>query len=149
MVQAYARTTKTQLEPEKVYDGARQSVRSTFDAVTHALWNSKLTGSDGKSLGAPLGFVASLEDIAGEVPEARGDRQFRIYAHLQPNTIQTLDASEEFEREREEQHALSPGFPDLLPVAWRAAHLFSFLFRETASELMLTWIIARLHFRRL
>src|SRR6185503_13660051 len=40
MVQAYARTTKTQLDPEKVYDGARQSVRSTFDAVTHALWNS-------------------------------------------------------------------------------------------------------------
>ena len=41
LVQAYARTAKTQLDPEKVYDGARQSVRTTFDAVTHALWNTK------------------------------------------------------------------------------------------------------------
>jgi len=41
LVQAYARTAKTQLDPEKVYDGARQSVRTTFDAVTHAIWNTK------------------------------------------------------------------------------------------------------------
>ena len=89
---------------------ARQSVRSTFDAVTHALWNTKLTGPDGKSLGTALDLIDAVEDIAGEVPEARGDRQFRIYVHLKPNAIETLGASQEFKRERDNTH-YHFGFP--------------------------------------
>lgn len=110
MLQAFARATKTQLDPEKAYDGARQSLRSTFDAVTHALWNTKLTGSDGKSLGTALDLIDTVEDIAGEVPEARGDRQFRIYVYLKPNAIQTLGASQEFKREKDNTH-YHFGFP--------------------------------------
>jgi hypothetical protein len=110
LVQAHARATKTQLDPEKVYDAARQSIRSTFDAVTHALWKTKMTGPDGKSLGTALDLIDAVEDIAGEVPEARGDRQFRIYVYLKSNTIQTLDASQEFKREKDNTH-YHFGFP--------------------------------------
>ena len=110
LVQAYARASKTQLDTEKAYDGARQSIRSTFDAVTHALWNTKLTDPEGKSLGTALDLIDAVEDIAGEVPEARGDRQFRIYVYLKPNTIQTLDASQEFKREKDNTH-YHFGFP--------------------------------------
>ena len=102
----------------------------------------------GNRLGTALGLVASLEDIAGEVPEARGDRQFRIYAHLQPNTIQTLAASEEFKREKDTTRTIT-WVSRFASGCLAGRHLFSFLFRETASELMLTWITARLHFRRL
>ena len=104
LVQAHARATKTQLDPEKVYDGARQSIRSTFDAVTHALWKTAMTGPDGKSLGTALDLIDAVEDIAGEVPEARGDRQFRIYVYLKPNAIETLGASQEFKREKDNTH---------------------------------------------
>jgi hypothetical protein len=110
MLQALARATKTQLDPEKAYDGARQSLRSTFDAVTHALWNTKLTDPDGKSLGTALDLIETVEDIAGEVPEARGDRQFRIYVYLKPNAVETLGASQEFKREKDNTH-YHFGFP--------------------------------------
>lgn len=110
MLQSASRGTKTQLNPEKAYDGARQSLRSTFDAITHALWNTKLTGPDGKSLGTALDLIENVEDIAGEVPEARGDRQYRIYVYLKPNAIQTLGASQEFKREKDNTH-YHYGFP--------------------------------------
>jgi hypothetical protein len=53
--------------------------------------------------------VAYLHELQ-EVPEARGDRQFRIYARLKPNTVQTLDASREFKREKDNTH-YHIGFP--------------------------------------
>jgi hypothetical protein len=69
LVQAYGRAAKTQVDPEKVYDASRQSVRSTFDAVTHALWNTKLAGTDGKSLGTALDLIDAVKRLR-EVPEA-------------------------------------------------------------------------------
>ena len=63
-----------------------------------------MTGPDGKSLGTALDLIDAVEDIAGEVPEARGDRQFRIYVHLKPNAIETLGASQEFKRAGDNTH---------------------------------------------
>jgi hypothetical protein len=74
-------------------------------------------------LGTTLGLLASLEDIVGEVPEARGNRQFRIYVHLKPNTIQTLDASQEFKRDpKMVATAPTPSLPKAPPVPgeWRS-----------------------------
>src|SRR5215831_8938770 len=36
-VQRYNQTTGSKLDAEQAYDGARVSVRTTFDAITHAL----------------------------------------------------------------------------------------------------------------
>ena len=50
-VRRYNATTGSNLVPEQAYDNARLSVRTTFDAVTHALLNAKITDAHGKSLG--------------------------------------------------------------------------------------------------
>src|SRR6516162_2691922 len=42
-VRRYNQTTDSKLNPEQAYNGARVSVRTTFDAVTHALLSTKLT----------------------------------------------------------------------------------------------------------
>ena len=54
-VHRYNATTGSKLVPEQAYDNARLSVRTTFDAVTHALLNAKMSDPNGKSLGrSPL-----------------------------------------------------------------------------------------------
>ena len=42
-IRRYNATTGSNLVPEQAYDNARLSVRTTFDAVTHALLNAKIT----------------------------------------------------------------------------------------------------------
>jgi hypothetical protein len=103
-------TTKQNVDAEKAYNAARLSVRTTFDAVTHALLNTKLTNKDGQSLGTALDLIDVLDDIAGEEQGTRGDRQFRIYVYLKPEAQKTLEESQEFKRERDNTH-YHMGFP--------------------------------------
>ena len=51
-IRNYNATTGSTLVPEQAYDNARLSIRTTFDAVTHALLNAKMTDAQGKSLGS-------------------------------------------------------------------------------------------------
>ena len=67
-IRRFNSTTKQNVDAEKAYDAARLSMRTTFDAVTHALINTKLTSKDGQSLGTALDLVDVLDDIAGEEP---------------------------------------------------------------------------------
>src|SRR5262245_3113990 len=103
-------TTKQNFDAEKAYDAARLSVRTTFDAVTHALMNTKLTSKDGQSLGTPLDLIEVIDDVAGEEPGARSDRQFRLYVYLKPNAQTTLQGSQQFVREKDNSH-YHMGFP--------------------------------------
>ena len=75
------------LDPEQAYNGARVSVRTTFDAVTHALLSTKLTNEKGQSLGRAIDLVDALDQVLGEEAGAGGDRQFRMYVNLKPNAI--------------------------------------------------------------
>src|SRR6516225_9339609 len=84
-VRRYNQTTGSKLNPEQAYDGARVSVRTTFDAVTHALLSTKLTNEKGQSLGPAIGLVEALDQVLGEEAGAGGDRQFRMYVYLKPN----------------------------------------------------------------
>jgi hypothetical protein len=84
------------LKPAEEYDDLSLSVRTTFEAVTHALMTSKLTDANGGSLGTALDVVQYLETVHGKIPESSGDLQFRIYVALKPTAFQTLDASREF-----------------------------------------------------
>jgi hypothetical protein len=109
-VRRFNSTTKQNLDAEKAYDAARLSVRTTFDAVTHALMNTKLISKDGQPLGTALDIIEVLDDIAGDEPGTRGDRQFRVYAYLKPNAQMTLEASQQFVREKDNSH-YHMGFP--------------------------------------
>ncbi len=75
------------------------STRTTFEAVTQALFKSSLTDKSGNSLGEALDLVQAIETVSGKVPKARGDLQFRIYVLLTPTALDTLKQSQEFYRD--------------------------------------------------
>jgi hypothetical protein len=106
----YNEITRENLDPEDDYDDLSLSVRTTFEAVTHALMTSKLTNKNGDSLGTALDLVSYIETVHGNIPEAGGDLQFRIYAALKPAALQTLENSREFKRGRDNTH-YHKGYP--------------------------------------
>lgn len=97
-VSEYRAIFKRQLNAEELYNDLPLSARTTFQAVTHALSNSKLTTENGKPMGTALDLIDLVERISGQVPDARGDRQFRLYVYLKPGALNKLHAAKEFER---------------------------------------------------
>ena len=91
-------------EPAEAYDKLPLSVRTTFEAITHALAMSKLSAEGGKPLGTALDLVQLPESVHGKIPEARGDHQFRMYVLLKKNALDTLYKSREFKRTRDNTH---------------------------------------------
>jgi hypothetical protein len=94
----YGAIVKRRLDPAETYNALPLSARTTFQAVTHALSNTRLTTQAGKSLGTALDLVDTVERIAGQVPDTRGDRQFRVYVYLKPGAVNKLYTAKEFER---------------------------------------------------
>ncbi len=86
------------LKPAEGYNRISTSVKTTFDAVTHALLGTQLTNESGDSLGTALDLVAQVETVRGKVRGARGDRQFRMYVGLKPNALEILKECQEFSR---------------------------------------------------
>jgi hypothetical protein len=109
-VQLYNRTSGSNIVPQEAYDNARLSVRTTFDAVTHALLNAKMTGAEGKSLGPSIDLVDTVDEVLGEESGVRGDRQFRVYVYLKPNAFDLLSSSQEFFRDKDNA-TYHKGFP--------------------------------------
>jgi hypothetical protein len=109
-VSRYNQATGSQLVAEQAYDKARLSVRTTFDAVTHALLNAKITDTTGKSLGHAIDLVEAIDEIMGEEGGVAGDRQFRLYAYLKPNAFDILSSSQEFFRDKDNV-TFHKGFP--------------------------------------
>jgi len=109
-IRNYNTTTGSQIIAPSAYDAARLSIRTTFDAVTHALLNAQITDEHGKSLGHAIDIVASLDDVMGEEPDVGGDRQFRLYVYLKPNAFDVLSQSREFKRDRDNT-MYHKGFP--------------------------------------
>ena len=106
----YNQTTGSKLTPQETYDNARLSIRTTFDAVTHALAKTKLTDAKGKDLGRAIDLVNSVDEVMGEESGVGGDRQFRIYVYLKPNAVDTLIKSQEFVRDHDNT-VYHKGFP--------------------------------------
>jgi hypothetical protein len=106
----YNTTTGSKLIPEQAYDNGRLSVRTTFDAVTHALLNANMTDAQGKSLGRAIDLVDAVDEVMGEQSGVGGDRQFRLYVYLKPNAVDILSRSREFSRDRDNT-VYHKGFP--------------------------------------
>jgi hypothetical protein len=109
-VRRYNQTTGGKLVPEQVYEGARLSMRTTFDAVTHALLSTELTDAQGKSLGRAIDLVEAVDDVLGQEAGVGGDRQFRMYVYLTPKAVDTLSRSQEFFRDKDNT-VYHKGFP--------------------------------------
>jgi hypothetical protein len=106
----YNEVAKENLKASEDYDELSLSVRTTFEAMTHALMTSKLSDRQGRSLGTALDAVSSVETVHGKIPTARGDLQFRIYVALKPTALQILEDSREFKRDRDNTH-YHKGYP--------------------------------------
>lgn len=88
------------IEPGKLYDDLALSTKTTFFAVTHALLKTPLTDSSGRPMAmTALDLVSRVETVAGKVPNAGGDKQFRMYVALRPGAQQTLERCREFKRQ--------------------------------------------------
>jgi len=72
-IRRYNATTGSNLVPQMAYDNGRLSVRTTFDAVTHALLNAKMTDANGKSLGRAIDLVESVDEVFGEESGVGGE----------------------------------------------------------------------------
>lgn len=97
----YNQRTHKNLSPEAGYNAIPVSVRTTFEAVTHALMTTRLTGQNSEGPSTALGLVHAIETVRGRSPGTRGDLQFRLYVLLQPGAVQILDTSREFSRQRD------------------------------------------------
>jgi len=86
------------------------SVRTTFDAVTHALLRAQLTDAEGKDLGSAIDLVDGIDEIMGEDAGAGGDRQFRLYVYLKPRAVDVLGKSTQFFHDRDNA-SYHKGFP--------------------------------------
>ena len=114
-VRRFNSTANQNVDAEKAYDAARLSMRTTFDAVTHALMNTKLTSKDGRSLGTALDLIDILDDIAGR---AGGTRRSPVSGIRLPETKCLKDAGREpGVQARTRQHPLSHGISHLLPAS--------------------------------
>ena len=109
-IRNYNATTGSKLVPQQVYDNARLSLRTTFDAVTHALLNAKMTDAQGKSLGRAIDLVEAVDQVMGEEDGVGGDMQFRLYVYLKPNAVDLLGRSQEFLHDKDNA-AYHKGFP--------------------------------------
>jgi hypothetical protein len=109
-IRRYDATTGNKTTPEQAYDGARMSVRTTFDAVTHALLTTTLTNEKGHSLGRAIDLVDALDEVMGEEAGTGGDQQFRMYVYLKPTAFETLSSSREFYRDKDNT-VYHKGFP--------------------------------------
>ena len=109
-VNHYNQATGSKIAPPEAYDNARLSMRTTFDAVTHALLKAKLTDANGKQLSSAIDVVEAIDEVMGEGSGVGGDRQFRIYVYLKPNAIEILSKSQEFFHDRDNT-VYHKGFP--------------------------------------
>lgn len=100
-----AQAAGKQVDARKLFDSMALSTRTTFDAVTHALSKTPLTSADGAPIKlndvnlTALDLIARVDAVAGSVPDAGGDKQFRMYVQLRPDARQILERSREFSRQ--------------------------------------------------
>ena len=106
----FSATIHKPVDPQQAYNNLPLSTRTTFNAVTHALISTQLTGESGRKLGSAIQIVDKLDTVRGEVLGARGDEQFRIYVQLKPNALDLLDQSQEFRR-MEDNTVYHKGYP--------------------------------------
>lgn len=96
-ISEYGKISGSQIDTAS-YDTLPVSNRTTFDAVTHALMKTTLTAGDGAKMGTALDVVELVEGVHGQIPNARGDHQFRLYVKLKPDGLDRLYRSREFRR---------------------------------------------------
>jgi len=113
----YNSANKTKLSTEQVYNTLNASQMATYESVTYAMEHTQLPNEQGDNIGNALQQVAGVSRIAGEVPgSSKGDEQFRVYADLKPEAVETFGKAQGFEPSSNKVLGLFQvyhhGFPD-------------------------------------
>jgi hypothetical protein len=87
-----------------------ESERSTFSAISNALYSIRLTDSKGKALGRSIELIDVVDTIAGQDSNKRSDEQYRLYVTLRPDAYELLQQSREFNRARDNRR-FHRGYP--------------------------------------
>ena len=99
-VARFATVTGKTAVPAELYGGLAVSTKTTFNAITHALSMTALTDGAGQSMNlTALDLIAKVDAVAGNIPGQSGDRQFRMYVQLRPDTQRILEQSRQFSRQ--------------------------------------------------
>ncbi len=99
-VARYSKATGQQANAGALYDDLALSSRTTFNAVTHALGQTRLTDESQQPMNlTALDLIQKVDAVAGRVADAGGDKQFRLYVQLRPDARQILEKSREFSRQ--------------------------------------------------
>src|SRR5215213_9270833 len=106
----FSATIHKPVDPQQAYNNLPLSTRTTFNAVTHALISTQLTGESGKKLGSAIQIVDKIDTVRGEILGSRGDEQFRIYIQLRTNALDLLEHSQQFRR-MDDNAAYHKGYP--------------------------------------
>ena len=95
----FSETIHKPVSADEGYNNLPMSVKTTFNAVTHALIRTKMTDNSGANLEeSAIGIIDKVDNVAGKMPGTGGDKQFRIYVQLKPGALDLLDRSQEFKR---------------------------------------------------
>src|SRR5688572_26382480 len=96
-VARFTQVTGKTVEAGAFYDEVvRLSTKTTFEAITHALMTTAMTDASGNPIGDALDLVERVDTVRGKVLGASGDRQFRMYARLKEDALDTLARSQQF-----------------------------------------------------
>ena len=96
------------------------SSKTTFDAITYALERTTLTDASGQRFGDALDLIEHLESIRGQIDNASGDHQFRMYVAPQGGHARSAQPFPGVQA-RGRQLGVSPRLPAQLPAAGRLA----------------------------
>ena len=106
----FSEVTGESVDPTETYGLTRMSVRTTFEAVTHALQATTLTDASGRPLGTGLDLIDQIETVSGRVHGTGTDQQFRLYARLVLGARDILEQSQEFSK-GPNNFMYHPGYP--------------------------------------
>jgi hypothetical protein len=87
-----------ELTPVQRYAGLTVSQRSTYEAITNALTESRLTNRAGREIGSPIDLITRIDNIAGKIEGEGGDKQYRLYVRLNRNALSRLKTTKTFHR---------------------------------------------------
>jgi len=96
----FSKTVGRPVNPSEGYENLPLSIKTTLNAVTHALLTTKLTDSSGQALApSAIALIDKLDSVAGEIAGGRGDEQFRLYVQTKPGALDLLKRSAQFRRD--------------------------------------------------
>jgi len=112
-IRRFSATLHKQVDPRMAYDNLPVSMKTTFNAVTHALLSTQLADPSGGNLGSAIQIIDKLDTVKGEVQRCPW-RQAVPHLRATKARCAGLTRQERAVSASRRQHGLSQGISNLL-----------------------------------